>query len=84
MRLQSRTYVSTSEIYGSQDSILSVSKQIVVEGDHGSVTFDERIRSGHPRWNDQFPVNLVSVSGFWVTFEVQTPSKTGIFSEPIA
>jgi hypothetical protein len=60
-----------------------VGNEIVIEGDHGSVGFDERIRTGHPRWAGTFPAKLLSVNKFWITFEMENPSKRGVYSEPI-
>jgi schlafen family protein len=42
-------------------------KNVLVEGDMGSVEFSERNIHGHPRWNGQTPALLESVNQFWVT-----------------
>jgi len=57
-----------------------LNKEVILEGDIGSVEFQERQLSGHPRWKGQHPVRLVGVNGFWATFEV--PNR-GTMSEPI-
>jgi hypothetical protein len=59
-----------------------VGKNIVI-GDEGSVSFEERIRIGHPRWAGSHPATLLSVNQFWITFKVETSSKRGVFSEPV-
>ena len=60
-----------------------VGKEIVIEGDHGSVSFEERFRTGHPRWAGSHPAKLLSVNQFWVTFEMENPARRGVFSEPV-
>jgi hypothetical protein len=47
-----------------------VGKEIVIEGDHGTVSFQERVHVGHPRWAGSFPAKLLSVNQFWITFEM--------------
>jgi len=61
---------------------LRIGERIFIEGDHGSVSFNERIRGGHPRWPRTVEAEIKSVNGFWATFEVfGPPRKTA--SEPI-
>lgn len=61
---------------------LRIGERIFIEGDHGSVNFNERIRGGHPRWPRTVEAEIKSVNGFWATFEVfGPPRKTA--SEPI-
>jgi hypothetical protein len=61
---------------------LRIGQRIFIEGDQGSVSFNERIRSGHPRWPGTVQGEIKSVNGFWVTFEVFGPPKKTA-SEPI-
>jgi hypothetical protein len=54
-------------------------KEIIVEGDPGSVEWEERFRQGHVRWNGQHPAAVQAIGRSWVTF--RTPNKT--VSEPL-
>jgi hypothetical protein len=42
---------------------------ITVEGDQGSVEYEERRHRGHPRWHGPFSARLKVVNSFWATFE---------------
>lgn len=59
-----------------------VGERILIEGDHGSVSFEEKRIRGHPRWPGTVEGEIKSVNEFWATFEVfGPPRKTA--SEPI-
>lgn len=59
-----------------------INKPIFVEGDQGSVSFNERIRQGHPRWPGTFPSTVKFVNQFWATFEISGPPVITM-SEPV-
>ena len=64
-----------------------VDKEITVDGDAGSVEYEERKMRGHPRWPGQHSARLKFVNNFWATFEAfegnlpQGTTKT--VSEPL-
>lgn len=56
-----------------------LNKQIFVMADLGSVTFEERFRTGPPRWPAEKMATLVFVNKFWATFRVDNQH----ISEPL-
>ena len=64
-----------------------VDKEITVDGDAGSVEYEERRRVGHSRWPGQHSARLRFVNSFWATleaFEGNLPDgKPKTLSEPL-
>ncbi|MBI1955361.1 MAG: ATP-binding protein [Acidobacteria bacterium] len=59
-------------------------KEIIVEGDMGSVSWEERRIRGHPRWYEKHGATLTSVNNYWATFDVSSGAGSlGRRSEPL-
>lgn len=62
-------------------------KEITVDGDAGSVEYNERRIRGHARWPGQHSARLTFVNSFWAMFEVFegniAPGTVKTVSEPL-
>ncbi|MBI2816104.1 MAG: ATP-binding protein [Acidobacteria bacterium] len=59
-------------------------KEVTVEGDSGSVSYQERSIRGHLRWQGEHSAILCHVNTYWATFQVTSgPRNVGSYSEPL-